>query len=99
MRDPGIDGRREPVPTTRRTSIPVGTPAKSIAGIVHAGLGPTAISAIERVKTAASDARPAPIYPTTAGAAAIANAPRPTVSTMAESPMSGLASFSLKPGK
>src|SRR4029077_9731998 len=88
-----------PVSTTRRISMPVGTPAKSIAGMVHAGLGPTAISAIERVNTAASDARPAPIYPTTAGAAAIAKPPSPTVSTMAESPISGFASFSLKPGK
>ncbi len=79
--------------------MPVGTPAKSIAGMAHAGLGPTVISAIERVKAAASDARPAPTYPTTAGAAAMANAPSPTVSTMAESPMSGFASFSLKPGK
>ena len=51
------------------------------------------------VNAAASEARPAPIYPTTAGAAAIANAPSPMVSTMAESPMSGFASFSLKPGK
>ena len=32
-------------------------------------------------------------------AAAIAKAPSPIVSTMAESPMSGFASFSLKPGK
>jgi len=39
---------------------PVGTPAKSIAGMVHAGLAPTVISLIARVKAAACEARPAP---------------------------------------
>src|SRR4029077_12231509 len=38
-----------PVSTTSRISMPVGTPAKSIAGITQAGLGPTVISPIDRV--------------------------------------------------
>ena len=38
----------------------MGTPAKSIAGIVQAGLGPTVISPMARVKAVACDARPAP---------------------------------------
>ena len=50
------------------------------------------ISPMRRVKTAASAALPAPTKPTTAGAAAMAKPPRPIVSTIAESPMSGLAS-------
>src|SRR5215469_12725256 len=41
-----------PVSTTRRMSMPVGTPAKSMAGMVQTGLAPTAISAIERVNAA-----------------------------------------------
>ena len=51
------------------------------------------------MKNAASDAAPAPTNPATAGAAAIAKPPRPIVSTIVESPMSGLASSALKPGK
>ena len=38
-------------------------------------------------------------FPATAGAAPMAKPPSPMVSTMAESPMSGLASASVKPGK
>jgi len=74
---------------------PVGTPVKSIDGIVHAGLAPTTISAIARVKAAASDARPAPIYPTTAGAAP-SRTPQGDGLHDGGVPMSGLASFSLK---
>src|SRR5262249_42167132 len=37
------------VSTTRRMSMPVGTPAKSMAGIVQARFRPTVISAIARV--------------------------------------------------
>src|SRR5262249_34886963 len=48
-----------PVSTTRRMSMPVGTPAKSMAGIVHAGLVPTVISPMARLKAAACEARPA----------------------------------------
>jgi len=47
----------------------------------------------------ASAAVPAPTKPATAGAAAIAKPPSPTVSTMVESPISGLASSSENPGK
>ena len=44
VRNAGVDDRREPVSTTSRTSMPVGTPAKSSAGIVHSGFRPTVIS-------------------------------------------------------
>ena len=57
------------------------------------------ISPIVRVNSAASDAVPAPTKRATAGAAAIAKPPSPMVSTMVESPMSGLASSAPKPGK
>ena len=67
--------------------------------MVHSRLSPTVISLMARVKLAASDAAPAPTKPATAGAAAMAKPPSPTVSTMVESPMSGLASASVKPGK
>ena len=52
-----------------------------------------------RVKLAASDAAPAPTKPATAGAAAMAKPPSPMVSTIVESPISGLACCSVKPGK
>ena len=52
-----------------------------------------------RVKSAALDGVPTPTKPATAGAAAMANPPSPIVSTMVESPMSGLASSALNPGK
>ena len=79
--------------------MPVGTPAKSRAGIVHSELRARVISYMRRVYPAASAALPAPTNPATAGAAAIAKPPSPTVSTMVESPMSGFASASVKPGK
>jgi hypothetical protein len=88
-----------PVATTRRTSIAAGTPMKSRAGIGHSALRAAAISAIWRVQSSASAAEPAPTKPATAGAAAIAKPPRPIVSTIALSPMSGLASASENPGK
>jgi len=62
--------------------------------MVQSGLRVTVISYIALVKLAASLADPAPTKPATAVAVAIAKPPRPTVSTIAESPMSGLASFS-----
>ena len=83
----------------RDVVIPAFTCFSVAAAVVHAGLRPTVISAIERVNAAASEARPAPTYPTTAGAAAMAKPPSPMVSTMAESPMSGLASAAEKPAK
>ena len=51
------------------------------------------------MKFAASEAFPAPTKPATAGAAPMAKPPSPTVSTIVESPMSGFASASVKPGK
>ncbi len=82
------------VSTTLRISMPVGTPRKSSEGSVHSGFSPAVISYIVRVKFNASIADPAPTNPATAGEAAIANPPRPIVSMMVESPMSGFASFS-----
>ena len=79
--------------------MPVGTPSKSSAGIAHTGFVERVISLMARVKLAALEGAPAPTNPATAGAAAMANPPRPMVSTMVESPMSGFASVSLKPGK
>ncbi len=66
MRDAGVDDGARPVSTTRRTSIPVGTPAKSSAGIVHSAFCATVISAIERVNSAAEEGEPAPTNPATA---------------------------------
>src|SRR6185295_13235170 len=88
-----------PVSTTSRTSMPVATPAKLRAGIVQRGFSLMVISRIIWVKCWASAAEPAPTKPTTAGAAAMAKPPRPMLSTIAESPMSGLASSAEKPGK
>jgi len=56
------------------------------------------ISRIALVKLAADAAVPAPTK-ATAGDPAMAKAPSPTVSTIVESPMSGLASAAVKPGK
>src|SRR5688500_6626863 len=87
------------VSTTRRASMPTGAPPNSSAGIVHCGWRAAAISLIARVVATASRKPPAPTKPATAGAAAMANAPRPIASRIAESPISGLASAALKPGK
>src|SRR4029078_9692031 len=88
-----------PVAATLRASMPAGTPCPSSAGMVHFGFLPTVSSPMSRVKASASLARPAPTNPITARASAMAKAPRPMVSMIAESPMSGFASRSLKPGK
>ena len=45
------------------------------------------------------EAAPAPTNPATAGEAAMAKPPKPTVSMIVESPRSGLASSSVNPGK
>lgn len=82
---------RMPVRTTLVTSMPVGAPRKSSTGIAYIGCSPTVISYIRRDAASASDTSP-PTKRTIAGAAAIEKPPRPAVSVMAESPMSGLAS-------
>ena len=87
------------VSTTRRASMPTGAPPNSSAGMVHCGCRAAAISLIARVVATASRKPPAPTNPATAGAAAMENAPRPIASRIAESPMSGLASAALNPGK
>src|SRR5262249_22605666 len=82
---------RIPVCATIRTSMPVGVPRKSSAGMRYATLSPSVISYIVRVNLSASDGVP-PTNCTTAGAPPIAKPPRPAVSVIALSPMSGLAS-------
>ena len=57
------------------------------------------ISRIASVVASASARPPTPTKPATAGEAAIATPPSPIVSTIALSPMSGLASAGPKPGK
>ena len=89
---------RMPVRTTLRMSIPVGVPLKSSAGIPNAGFSARVISYISRVEARASRAVPLTNV-TIAGAAAMANAPIPAVSVIAESPTSGLASAAVNPGK
>ena len=81
----------DPVRTTLRTSMPVGVPRKPSIGIWNAGFSASVISYIGSVVASASATVP-PTNCTIAGAAAIAKPPRPAVSVIAESPMSGLAS-------
>ena len=78
--------------------MPVGVPRKPSAGMVKWGLSATVISYISRVASRASCGVP-PMKVTMAGAAAMAKAPMPAVSVIVESPMSGLASAAVKPGK
>ena len=87
------------VSTTSRASTPTGLPRSSRAGMRKCGCSPAQISRISAVIAAASAVPPAPRKRATAGAATIANAPRPIVSTIALSPMSGFASSGPKPGK
>ena len=73
-------------------SIPAGVPRKPRAGTVEQRvLGRRVISYMRRVVASASATVP-PTNRTMAGAAAMAKPPRPAVSVIAESPMSGLAS-------
>src|SRR6266545_482305 len=88
-----------PVSTTLRMSMPTGAPRSSRVGIRKCACSPRQISAISSVTAMASCMPPAPTKPATAGEAAMAKPPRPTVSTMALSPRSGLASSGPKPGK
>jgi hypothetical protein len=85
-----------PVRTTASTSIPNGTPRKPSTGSVQVGCSDTVSWYISSVQVRASSASP-PTRPTMAGAPAMANPPSPTVSVIAESPMSGLASAGPKP--
>ena len=77
----------------------MGAPAKSSVGILKCGLCPSVISLMDWVVASASRIEPSPTNPTTAGEAAMALPPRPRVSRIALSPMSGLASAGVKPGK
>src|SRR5213593_2291278 len=88
-----------PSSTTRRTSIPAGAPRSSSVGILKCGCSPTQISSISPVAAIASRMPPAPTNRATEGEAAMAPPPSPIVSTIALSPMSGLASSPEKPGK
>ena len=71
--------------------MPTGVPRNSSAGTANSGCSASVISYIRRV-AASADAAVPPTSLTIAGAAAIANPPRPPVSVIAESPMSGFAS-------
>src|SRR6059036_802581 len=88
-----------PISTTRRTSIPAGAPRSSSVGMRKCGCSAKQISWISLVAAMASRMPPAPTNRATAGEAAMAPPPRPIVSTIALSPMSGLASSAEKPGK
>ncbi len=87
-----------PVFTTLRMSMPSGVPRKFSVGILKVLFSATVISNMFIVVCTANSGVP-PTYCTTAGAPAIASEPRPRVSVIAESPMSGLASSGPKPGK
>jgi hypothetical protein len=82
---------RIPVRTTRVTSMPVGAPRKSRAGTANVGFSPTVISYMSCEVRTASGTVP-PTNRTIAGAPAMTKPPRPMVSVIDESPMSGLAS-------
>jgi len=97
MRHAGVDLRQDSGLHDQRTSIPVGVPRKSSAQPVRRALAEL-ISYMSRVYSSASAGVP-PTNWTTAGAPPIAKPPRPAVSVMALSPMSGLASPALNPGK
>jgi hypothetical protein len=81
-----------PLRTTAATSMPVGVPRNSRIGMPKAGFSPTVMSYIRCVVARASGTEP-PTNRTIAGAVAIARPPMPAVSVIAESPMSGLASW------
>ncbi len=87
-----------PVSITASTSMPEGVPAKFMGGNGNAGWGASVILRIERVASSASSGVP-PTNRVMAGDAAMANPPRPSVSVIAESPRSGLASSGPNPGK
>src|SRR3989442_11133600 len=72
------------VSTTSRASTPTGLPRSSRAGMRKCGCSPAQISRISAVMAAASAVPPAPRKRATAGAATIANAPRPIVSRSEE---------------
>src|SRR3989304_1363348 len=95
---PGFTRGVMPVFTTLRMSMPVGVPRNPRTGMPQAGFSATVISYISCVAAVASCGVPPPKW-TIAGAAAMAKAPIPAVSVMVESPMSGLASCWLNPGK
>ena len=78
--------------------MPVGVPRKSSAGMVKYLCSAEVISYISSVAVIASFGVP-PTNWTMAGAVAIANPPMPAVSVIVLSPMSGLASASVKPEK
>jgi hypothetical protein len=71
--------------------MPVGVPAEAERGDREVGVGADGDAPISRVAASASSGRP-PTNWTIAGAAAIAKPPKPAVSVIVESPMSGLAS-------
>ena len=95
---PVVTNGRIPVSTTLRTSMPQGAPAKSSAGKLRAGFFVTVISYISLLYRTASLTVP-PANNVSAGEAANEQPPKPAVSVMALSPISGHASSCLKPGK
>ena len=82
------------VSTTLRMSMPRGMPWLFMLGMTLSLDAPTVISSISRVMSCATSVDSAPKRCTIAGFAAMEHPPRPTVSVMAESPRSGLASAS-----
>ena len=78
--------------------MPVGVPREAEGGDREARVRAERDPPMARVAARASSALP-PTNWTIAGAAAIAKPPRPAVSVMALSPMSGFASASVQPGK
>ena len=81
-----------PVSTTFIRSMPKGSPAKFWPGMVYFWCSPTVMVRISWVNAKASRVSGIPMSRTIAGAAAMAKAPNPLTSIMAESPKSGLAS-------
>ena len=80
-----------PVSATLCTSIPMGVPRKPSEGIKNRELAPRQMPRSSSTRAEAVSGSP-PTKETMAGDADSANAPRPTVSAMNESPSTGEAS-------